>query len=84
MKIIQTKATLKNGELFLNKAIDDLPQDEREVEVVILFKEPHEEADFDRVRAEMQAGFKEAGIETREQVLELIRDVKQEMFRERR
>jgi hypothetical protein len=28
----------------------------------------------------MQAAFKEAGIETQEQILELIREVKQELF----
>jgi ribosomal protein L29 len=31
----------------------------------------------------MQAAFKEAGIDTDEQILELIRKVKQELFQER-
>jgi hypothetical protein len=32
----------------------------------------------------MQQSFKEAGIENREQILELIREVKQELIQERR
>lgn len=83
MQVIQAKGILKKGVLFLEKAFDELSTEEQDVDVIIFFKEPQEQADFDRVRTEMQIGFQEAGIETREQVLQLIKEVKLELFQER-
>jgi len=83
MQFIQTKGTLKNGVLFLEKDLDELSTEEQDVDVIIFFKEPQEQAEFDQIRTEMQIGFQEAGIETREQVLQLIKEVKLELFQER-
>ncbi|MBO1345967.1 MAG: hypothetical protein EBE86_000520 [Hormoscilla sp. GUM202] len=83
MQFIQTKGTLKNGVLFLEKELDELSTEEQDVDVIIFFKEPQEQAEFDQIRTEMQIGFQEAGIETREQVLQLIKEVKLELFQER-
>ncbi len=41
------------------------------------------QTDFEETQIAMQQSFKEAGIETREQIIELIRDVKRELFAER-
>ncbi|WP_237747936.1 nucleotidyltransferase family protein [Spirulina subsalsa] len=46
-------------------------------------EEQQKQLEFEKARQDMQQAFKEAGIETREQVLELVREVKQEMALER-
>ncbi len=43
----------------------------------------NKQVEFEQARTKMQAAFKEAGIDTDEQILELIRKVKQELFQER-
>ena len=83
MRFIQTKAILENGQLVLDKPIDKLPTEEQNVDVIIVFKETKQPEDLDEIRNDMQTAFKEAGIETREQVLQVIKEVKQELFQER-
>jgi hypothetical protein len=51
-----------------------------DVDVVITCHDHLEQADFEETQMAMQKSFKEAGIETREQIIELIRDVKRELF----
>lgn len=82
MKLIQTKANIKNGQLFLDSTDENLPQS-GEVEVVIICRDHLEQADFKETQIAMQKSFQEAGIETREQIIELIQDVKRELFAER-
>jgi len=82
MEFIQTKAKVKNGQLILAQPHQDLPID-KEVEVVIIVSDENESIELEEARRKMQASFKEAGIETQEQILELIREVKQELFQER-
>lgn len=82
MEFIQTKAKVKNGQLILTKPCQNLPND-REVEVVIIVSDENQSIDLEEARRKMKADFKEAGIETQEQVLDLIREVKQELFQER-
>jgi hypothetical protein len=82
MQFIQTKAKIKNGQLILDQSQQGLPAD-TEVEVVIIVSDQSKQVDFEQARTEMQAAFKETGIETQEQILELIREVKQELFQER-
>ena len=82
MEFIQTKAKVKNGQLILAQPHQDLPTD-KEVEVVIIVSDENESIELEEARRKMQASFKEAGIETQEQILELIREVKQELFQER-
>ena len=82
MKLIQTKANIKNGQLFLDSTDENLPQS-GEVDVVIICRDHLEQTDFAETQMAMQKSFKEAGIETREQIIELIRDVKRELFAER-
>jgi len=83
MRFIQTKAILENGQLVLYEPIDKLPTEERNVDVIIVFKETKPPEDIDELRTDMQTAFQEAGIETREQVLQVIKEVKQELFQER-
>ncbi len=82
MQFIQTKAKIKNGQLILDQPPQNLPID-IEVEVVIIVSNKNKQIDFEQARNKMQAVFKEAGIETQEQILELISDVKKELFQER-
>jgi hypothetical protein len=82
MKLIQTKANIKNGQFFLDSTDENLPQS-GEVEVVIICRDNLEQTDFKETQIAMQKSFQEAGIETREQIIELIRDVKRELFAER-
>ena len=72
MEFIQTKAKVKNGQLILAQPHQDLPID-KEVEVVIIVSDENESIELEEARRKMQASFKEAGIETQEQILELIR-----------
>jgi len=67
----------------LEKELDELSTEKQDADVIIFFKEPQEQAEFDQIRTEMQIGFQEAGIETCEQVLQLIKEVKLELFQER-
>lgn len=82
MKFIQTKGKIKNGQLILEQPHQHLSTD-AEVEVVIMVPDKNKEIEFEQARTEMQAAFKEAGIETREQILELLREVKLELLQER-
>ena len=81
MQFIQTKAKIKDGQLIIEHPHQDLPTD-TEIEVVIIVPDQNEQVEFEQAR-KMQAAFKEAGIDTDEQILELIRKVKQELFQER-
>jgi len=51
--------------------------------IIIIVPDKNKQVEFEQARTNMQAAFKEAGIETQEQILELIREVKQELFHER-
>ena len=82
MQFIQTKAKIKDGQLIIEQPHQDLPTD-TEVELVIIVPDKNKQVEFEQARTNMQAAFKEAGIETQEQILELIREVKQELFQER-
>ncbi len=82
MQFIQTKAKIKDGQLIIEQSHQDLPTD-TEVELVIIVPDKNKQVEFEQARTNMQAAFKEAGIETQEQILELIREVKQELFQER-
>ncbi|MCA2693946.1 MULTISPECIES: hypothetical protein [unclassified Microcystis] len=82
MQFIQTKAKIKDGQLIIEQYHQDLPTD-TEVELVIIVPDKNKQVEFEQARTNMQAAFKEAGIETQEQILELIREVKQELFQER-
>ena len=82
MQFIQTKAKIKDGQLIIEQPHQDLPTD-TEIEVVIIVPDQNEQVEFEQARTKMQAVFKEAGIDTDEQILELIRKVKQELFQER-
>ncbi|MCU7242352.1 MAG: hypothetical protein ACK544_01650 [Microcystis sp.] len=82
MQFIQTKAKIKDGQLIIEQPHQDLPTD-TEVELVIIVPDKNKQVEFEQARTKMQAAFKEAGIETQEQILELIREVKQELFQER-
>lgn len=83
MRFIQTKAILENGQLVLDKPIDKFPTEEQNVDVIIVFKKTKQPEKLDEIRNDMQTAFKEAGIATREQVLQVIKEVKQELFQER-
>ncbi len=82
MQFIQTKAKIKDGQLIIEQPHQDLPTD-TEVELVIIVPDKNKQVEFEQARTNMQAAFKEAGIDTDEQILELIRKVKQELFQER-
>ena len=82
MQFIQTKAKIKNGQLILEQPHQDLPTDE-DCEVVIIVPNNNNPLEFEQARTKMQAAFKATGIESREQILELIREVKKELFQER-
>lgn len=81
-QFIQTKAKIKDGQLIIEQPHQDLPTD-TEVELVIIVPDKNKQVEFEQARTNMQAAFKEAGIDTDEQILELIRKVKQELFQER-
>jgi hypothetical protein len=90
VKTIKAKGKIKNGHLVIEEEAGLFPQD-GEVEVTVLIKAPtlsqsekaHKQLEFEAARQDMQQAFKEAGIETREQILELIQDVKREMYEEK-
>jgi hypothetical protein len=82
MQIIQSKAKIKNGQIILESPPQEL-LDNQEIEVVIIVKEANQQEEFKQARQEMQTAFKEAGIKTREQILELIQEVKLELINER-
>ncbi len=82
MEILHTKGRMKEGQLILDNSQYDLPTN-TEVEVIIIVKGEEKQDDFDKARQEMQLTFENAGITTREEILNLIKEVKQELFEER-
>lgn len=82
MEILHTKGRMKQGQLILDNSQYNLPTD-TEFEVIIIVKEEGKQDDFDHARQEMQLAFKNAGITNREDILNLIKEVKQELFEER-
>ena len=50
--------------------------------MIIIVKKEGKQDDFDHARQEMQLAFKNAGITNREKILNLIKEVKQELFEE--
>ncbi|MDJ0732118.1 MAG: hypothetical protein QNJ33_19245 [Crocosphaera sp.] len=82
MEILHTKGRMKKGQLILENSQYNLPTD-TEVEVIIIVKKEGKQDDFDNARQEMQLAFKNAGITNREEILNLIKEVKQELFKER-
>jgi hypothetical protein len=81
MELIHAKAKIQNGQLILDND-QPLPTDQ-DVEVVIIVPNKDRSLNDDEIRNKMQKDFKQAGIETDEQILELIRDVKKELLEER-
>ncbi|MCW6036294.1 hypothetical protein K4A83_08415 [Spirulina subsalsa FACHB-351] len=84
---LKVKGKIENGQLILDQNTAPFPWD-GEVEVQVTLQEtnlsnPEKQLEFEKARQDMQQAFKDAGIETREQVLELIQDVKREMAIER-
>jgi predicted nucleic acid-binding protein len=79
MKIIHTSAKVKNGQLIVENCDSDLSESQ-EVKVVIIVPGEKQQAEFDLARQEMQKSFQEAGIETHEQILNLINEVKADFF----
>ena len=73
---------VKERQIWLKNTSNNLSND-TEVEVILVIQGETKKEEFDRARQEMQKAFQEAGINTREQVLELIQDVKKELFAER-
>lgn len=82
MQLIQTKAKITDGQLILNQPHQNFTTD-KEVEVIIILSEKDQLMELEQARSKMQTTFQQAGIETQEQILELIREVKQELFQER-
>jgi hypothetical protein len=66
-QFIQTKAKIKDGQLIIEQPHQDLPTD-TEVELVIIVPDKNKQVEFEQARTNMQAAFKEAGIETQEQI----------------
>jgi hypothetical protein len=87
---ITVKGKIENGQLVLDRENASFPWD-GEVEVQVTLEETalsetdkqRKKLEFEQARQDMQQAFKGAGIETREQILELIQDVKREMYEER-
>ncbi|HAC62477.1 MAG TPA: hypothetical protein DCF68_02800 [Cyanothece sp. UBA12306] len=82
MDILHTKGKIIEGQLILDDFQNNLPTN-TEVEVIIFIKGATKKKEFEAARQEMQKTFKDAGIKSREQILELIQDVKKELFEER-
>lgn len=82
MDILQTTATMKEGQLILDNPQLNVPNN-TEVEVIIIVKSDNQTSEFEQSRKQMQTAFKQAEIETREEILELIKDVKKELLEER-
>lgn len=82
MKIIHTLAKVKNGKLIVESCDSNLSESQ-EVEVVIIIPGEQQQAEFNQVRQEMQKSFQGAGIDSREKILNLINEVKIELFNER-
>lgn len=82
MQIIQSKAKIYNGQIILESPPQELLNNQ-EIEVVIILKNSSKQEEFKQARQEMQTAFKQAGIETRQEILELIREVKLELMNER-
>ncbi len=78
---IKVKGKIENGQLVLDQDIAPFPW-EGEVEVQVMLKEPTS-ISFAEIDPSIKKSLEEAGIHTREQILELIREVKREMVIER-
>jgi hypothetical protein len=78
---IKTKGKIENGHLVIEEEAGLFPQD-GEVEVTVTLKESTSQS-FREVDPAIKKSFEDAGIHSREQILELIRDVKREMYEER-
>ncbi|MGK7944328.1 MAG: hypothetical protein AB4058_07650 [Microcystaceae cyanobacterium] len=70
--------SIPNFEKELKEAQDEINQDES-----VSFHEIRRLDNGKNIQTKMQEDFKKAGIETDEQILELIRDVKKELLEER-
>ncbi len=82
MEILKTRGIVKEGQILIKNPSHNLSND-TEVEVILVIQGETKKEEFDQARQEMQKAFQEAGINTREQVLELIQEVKKELFAER-
>ncbi|MCW6038910.1 hypothetical protein K4A83_22015 [Spirulina subsalsa FACHB-351] len=78
---LKVKGKIENGQLILDQNTAPFPWD-GEVEVQVTLHE-QKSSSFAEVDPNIKKSFEEAGIRTREQVLELIQDVKREMAQER-
>jgi len=82
MEILKTKGKIKEGQLILENPQPNLPSN-IDFEVIIIIKEAADTNSFIVARNEMITDFQNAGIETREQIASLIKDVKKELLKER-
>jgi hypothetical protein len=74
MKIVQTTGIVKNGEIKVK-----LPQDLNDGEVDVIVVAKNEPDEFEEMRQLAQ----ESGYDSKEKILELIGQVKQEMLAEK-
>jgi hypothetical protein len=81
VKTIKAKGKIENGHLIIEEQAGLFPQD-GEVEVTVTLKEGTSQS-FREVDPAIQQSFEDAGINTREQILELVQDVKRQMALER-
>jgi hypothetical protein len=87
---LKLKGKIENGKLILDQNTAPFPWD-GPVEIQVSLQEANlstkekqqKQLEFEQARQDMQQSFKNAGIETREQILDLIQDVKREMAKER-
>ena len=82
MEILKTKGKIKEGQLILENPQPNLPSN-IDFEVIIIIKEAADTNSFIVARNEIITDFQNAGIETREQIASLIKDVKKELLKER-
>jgi hypothetical protein len=82
MEILKTKGKIKEGQLILENPQPNLPSN-IDFEVIIIIKEAVDTDSFIVARNDMITDFQNAGIETREQIASLIKDVKKELLKER-
>jgi hypothetical protein len=82
MRLIQTKGKIEKGHLIIENNTTIFPKD-GDVEVVVIWRDQNPQESLTTVDPKVKKSFEDAGIHNREQVLDLIRDVKREIFEEK-
>ncbi|WP_204104374.1 MULTISPECIES: hypothetical protein [Spirulina sp. CCY15215] len=83
MRLIHTKATVENGKLFLDESLDNLPAKIKRVNVIIAIEErENSEGDRSDSYEELRQIAKANGYDTREKIIDLIKQVKFEILEE--